>query len=117
MGMLVSPLGSEQGNAANRLALVHEIECVVDLLQRHLVSDQLIDPDLSVHVPVNDLRHVGATARAAESSSLPHPPGDELERACLDLLPCAGDADDHRDAPAAMAALERLTHQVDVADA
>ena len=29
----------------------------------------------------------------------------------LDLLPGAGDADDHRHAPAAMAALERLAHQ------
>ena len=35
----------------------------------------------------------------------------------LDLLPGAGDADDHRHAPAAMAALERLAHHVDVADA
>ena len=31
--------------------------------------------------------------------------------------PGAGDADDHRDAPAAVAALERLAHQLDVADA
>ncbi len=32
-------------------------------------------------------------------------------------LPGAGDADDHRYAPAAMAAFERLAHEVDVADA
>ena len=31
--------------------------------------------------------------------------------------PGAGDADDHRHAPAAVAALERLAHEVDVADA
>ena len=35
----------------------------------------------------------------------------------LDLLARARDADDHRDAPAAVAALERLAHQLDVADA
>src|SRR5437762_50376 len=40
-----------------------------------------------------------------------------LERPRLDLLPGAGDADDGRDAPAAVAALERLAHHVDVADA
>ena len=34
-----------------------------------------------------------------------------------DLLPGAGDADDDRLAPAAVAALERLAHDVDVADA
>ena len=44
-------------------------------------------------------------------------PGDQLERTRLDLLARARDADDHRHAPAAMAALERLAHQLDVADA
>jgi hypothetical protein len=37
-------------------------------------------------------------------------PGHELERPRADLLPGAGDADDHRHAPSAMAALERLAH-------
>ena len=72
---------------------------------------------LLVHVPVDDLRHVGAAARAAERRALPHAAGDELERPRLDLLARAGDADDDRHAPAAVAALERLAHQVDVADA
>jgi hypothetical protein len=40
-----------------------------------------------------------------------------LERTRLDLLARARDADDHRDAPAAMTALECLTHEIDVADA
>ncbi|GCC45508.1 hypothetical protein chiPu_0029605, partial [Chiloscyllium punctatum] len=44
------------------------------------MGDHRIDLDLSVHVPVDDLRHVGATARAAERGALPDPPGDELER-------------------------------------
>ena len=81
------------------------------------MRDQIVDVDLAVHVPVDDLRHVGAAARAAERRALPHAAGDELERARLDLLAGAGDADDHRDAPAAVAALERLAHHVDVADA
>ena len=45
------------------------------------------------------------------------PPGDELERPRADLLAGAGDADDDRDAPAAMAAFERLAHHIDIADA
>src|SRR6185437_15530824 len=49
--------------------------------------------------------------------ALPDPAGHELEWAGLDLLPSPGDADDHRDAPAAMAAFQRLAHQVDAADA
>src|SRR5690349_4213390 len=45
------------------------------------------------------------------------PPNAVPFQTCLDFLPGAGDADDRRDAPAAMAALERLAHHVDVADA
>ena len=56
-------------------------------------------------------------ARAAERRALPHAPGDQLERARRDLLAGAGDADDDAHAPAAVAALERLAHQLDVADA
>src|SRR5207253_1657708 len=47
----------------------------------------------------------------------PHASSDELERPRLDLLPGAGDADDDRLAPSTMAALERLPHEVDIADA
>src|SRR5262249_32370750 len=81
------------------------------------MRDQIVDVDLLVHVPVDDLRHIRAPARTAESGALPHPSGDELERPGLDLLTRAGDPNDHGHAPAAMAALERLAHEIDVADA
>src|SRR5581483_5733391 len=42
--------------------------------------------------------------------------GDELERTGLDLLAGTGDSDDHRHSPAAMTTLERLAHEVDIAD-
>jgi len=62
-------------------------------------------------------RHIAPAPRAPEGRTLPHPPGDQLEGPRLDLLARAGDADDDRDAPAAVAALERLTHEIDIADA
>jgi hypothetical protein len=65
---------------------VHQVEGLVDLLERHRVGDQRVDLDLAVHVPVDDLRHVGAAARAAEGRALPVAAGDELERPRLDLL-------------------------------
>ena len=71
---------------ADRLALVHQVEGRVDLVERHGVGDQVVDVDLALHVPVDDLRHVGAAARAAEGGALPDPAGDELERAGRDLL-------------------------------
>src|ERR1700760_2819867 len=84
---------SKGDHRADRFALVHEIERVVDLLQRHHVSDQVVDVDLAVHVPVDDLRHVGATPCAAERGALPNAAGHELERPGLDLLPGTGHSD------------------------
>src|ERR1700682_4900231 len=108
---------SEGDHRADRLALVHQIEGVVDLLERHDMRDQLVEFELPVHVPVDDPRHVGAATGAAERSTLPHPTGDQLERPGLDLLPSSGDADDDRHAPPTVAALERLAHEIDVTDA
>jgi len=58
-------------------------------------------------------RPFGATERRA----LPHPAGDELERAGADLGARRRDPDDRRNPPAAMAAFERLAHRRDIADA
>src|SRR5690606_4711607 len=104
-------------DAANRFTFVHQIEGIVDLLERHRMGDEIVDVDLALHVPVHDLRYVGASTRTTERSALPHASGDELERAGSDLLACARHADDYGNAPAAMAALQSLTHQVDVAHA
>src|SRR5258708_2346625 len=108
---------SECHDGANRLALVHEVERVVDLLDRHHVRDEVVDVDLLIHVPVNDLRRVGTAAGASERTPLPHTTGDELEWTGLDLLSGTGDSDDHRHTPAAVATLERLAHELDGAHA
>ena len=101
----------------DRLALVHQIESLVDLLEFEDVGDHRVDLNLSVHVPVDDFRHVGAAASAAERRTLPDPAGHQLERPCRDLLAGFGDPDHHRDAPAAMACLQRLPHHRGVAGA
>src|SRR2546425_4321952 len=96
---------------------MHQVEGLVDLGEPELVRDQVVDVDLALHVPVDDLRPLGAASRTAEGRALPHAAGHQLERPRLDLLASARDADDHRHAPAAMAALEGLAHELDVADA
>src|SRR5262249_23708419 len=60
---------SEVHHTADRLALVHQVEGLVDVLQRHLMGDHRVDLDLPIHVPVDDLRDVGTPARAAEGST------------------------------------------------
>src|SRR5688572_7356020 len=114
MAMGIASLLSERNYGPDGFTLVHEIESVIDLFQRHHVGDEVVDVDLLVHVPVDDLRHVGAAACATESRALPHPPRHQLERACLDFLAGAGHTDDHRYAPAAVAAFQCLAHEIDV---
>src|SRR6185437_4499630 len=104
-------------HAPDRFTFVHQVEGVVDPVEWHGVGNQIVDIDLAVHVPVDDLRHVGAAARAAEGGALPDAAGDELERPRRDLLASAGHADDHRHAPTLVAAFERLAHGVHIADA
>src|SRR5882724_12222716 len=109
--------GLEHDDRTDRLALVHQVESLVDLLQFEDVCDHRIDLNLSVHVPIDDFRHIGATARAAERGTFPDAAGHELEWPGGDLLAGFRDADDHGDAPAAVARLERLAHHGGVASA
>src|SRR3546814_11701903 len=60
------PAASVHHDRADGLALVHEVEALVDVVERQGVGDEVVDVDLALHVPVDDLGHVGATARAAE---------------------------------------------------
>src|SRR4051812_24711143 len=109
--------GSVDDHRADRFAALHQVEAVVDFFELELVGDQVVNRDPAVHVPVDDLRHIGAAARAAERGALPLPAGDELERPGRDLGARLGDADDDALAPALVAALERLAHRLRVADA
>src|SRR5262249_34957766 len=107
----------EHDDRTDRLAFMHQVEPLVDLLELEDVGDHRIDLDLFVHVPVNDLRHVGPATCAAKGGAFPHASGHELERPGGNLLAGLRDADDHGDAPAAMTCLERLAHHIGVAGA
>src|SRR5271168_1899187 len=73
-------------HAPDALAVMHEIERIVDLGERHGVRDQTVDVDLALHVPVDDLGYVGASARAAEGRAFPNAPRYELEGPRGDFL-------------------------------
>src|SRR5882757_11187263 len=89
----------EHHDRADRLAARHQVEALVDALQWQRVGDQRVDLDLAVHVPVDDLRHVGAAARAAERRAFPDASRHKLKRTCRDLGAGGGNADDDRLAP------------------
>src|SRR6202048_4043527 len=104
-------------HAADAFALVHQIEALVDVSERHGVRDHRVDLDLALHVPVDDFRHVSAAARAAERGALPDAPSDKLEGTRCDFRTRRGDTDDDGLSPAAMAGFQGLAHDRHVAGA
>src|SRR4030095_7405809 len=104
-------------HAADALAAVHQIEGLIDALERHGVGDELIELDAAAHCPVDVLGQLRAPARAAEGGAAPGASGDEQERPHVDLLAGAGDADDDALSPTLVTGHQRLVHHLDVADA
>src|SRR5580704_3619753 len=103
-------------DAADGFARMHQVKSFVDLVERQLMGDQIVDVDFAFHVPVDDFRHVRTAPCAAKGGALPHASGDQLEGARRDFLAGAGHADNHADPPAAVGAFERLAHDIDIAD-
>src|SRR5579864_9832305 len=108
---------SVHDDRTDRLALMHQVEALVDLLELQGVSDHRVDLNLSVHVPIDDLRYVGTTSCTAECRAFPDATGDELERPGGDFLAGFGHADHHGYAPAAVAGFKRLAHHGGIAGA
>src|SRR5688572_4040714 len=108
---------SKADHGADRLAGVHQFERLVDAFQRQFVGDERIEVDLAAHRLLDQARQLRAALDAAEGRTAPHASGHQLEWPGADFLSRAGDTDDHRLAPALVAALQRRTHHIDVADA
>src|SRR3569623_2981859 len=102
---------SEHHHRAYRFAVMHDIETLIDVVERKRMGDEIVDVDLTFHVPGVDLRHLAAAARAAEGAAFPDPAGHELERPRRDFRPGRRPAADHRYAPAHVAAFQRLAHE------
>ena len=89
---------SERHDGADRLPGVHQVEGLVDALERQLVGDQVVDVDLPFHVPVDDLRHVAASSLIASGLSvavvqavLGHATPAETLEVCTHLWPAEED--------------------------
>lgn len=103
-------------DAANRLALVHELERVIDVGDWHTVRDKLVDHELALDVALDEAGQV-ARLVAAKGAAGPGAAGDEHERLGANLLTSGSDANDDTLAPALVRALERLAHGDNGADA
>src|SRR6266481_1201668 len=107
----------EHDDRTDRLAFMHQVESLVDLLELEDMGDHRIDLNLAIHIPVDDFGHVGTAAGAAERGALPDPAGHELKWPRGDLLAGFRHADDDRYTPTAMTGFQRLAHHIGVAGA
>ena len=58
---------------------MHQIKPLVDVVEGQLVGNEVVDIYLAVHVPVDNLWHVGSTLGATEGGALPHSARDQLD--------------------------------------
>ena len=73
---------------------MQEIERFVDLLERQIVRDEIVDIDLAVHVTLDIAGQLGAALHAAKGGTTPDATGDQLERPGGDLLSGRSNTDD-----------------------
>src|SRR5450830_95052 len=104
-------------DGAYRFTALHQVKALVDVVQFQAVRDQVVDIEFAFHIPVDDLRHVRAAARAAESGAFPYASRHQLEWAGRDFLAGCRHANDDGLAPTLVAALQRLAHGGGIADA
>ena len=76
---------------------MHEVEAVVDLVQRQVVGHEHVERQVALHVHVDELRDVGASSGAAEAGALDGTAGDEKARYDLEFLTPAGHASGYID--------------------
>ncbi len=104
-------------DATDAFAFVHQVKGLVDIFQAHGVGDESIQRDFTGFSHFDVAWQLGTTTHPTESRPAPDSTGHQLEWTGGDFLACTGDADDHRLAPALVAALKRGAHQLHVADA
>src|SRR5476651_275362 len=81
------------------------------------MGDEVIEGEFTVEITLYDPRQLGTAFYTAECRTSPYATGHQLERTGGNLFAGTGHADNDGFAPAFMAALQRGTHHVNVADA
>ncbi len=66
-------------HGADAVALLHDLEGVIDLGQRLAVRDELVDLEAPVEIVGHEAGQLGAALNAAERAALPDAARDELE--------------------------------------
>src|SRR5579863_3762945 len=96
---------------------MHQLEGIVDLVQRQHFADHFVDLDLAIEVAIHVARQLRAALDAAECRAAPNATGYQLERTSRYFLARARNTDDNRFTPSLVTTLQRRAHHVDIADA
>ena len=80
------------------------------------MGNQVINIDLALHIPVNNLRYIGATTGATKGSTAPRAACYQLERSGSNLFPSPCYAHNATFTPAFVASFKRLTHHIYIAN-
>src|SRR4030081_3283361 len=105
-------LSSILDHGSNYLARMHQLERIVDLVQRQHFGDHFVDLDFAVEVPIDIAWKLRTAFDAAERGAAPDATGDQLERAGRDFLTRARDTDDNRFTPAFVTTLQGRAHHM-----
>jgi hypothetical protein len=100
---------------ADPVLLVHEVEALVDLVERDAVGEERVDVDVPVEVALHELRHLVAALHPAEARARHPAARDQVARDDVQRLALARDAGDGAQAPAHARRLDGLAHDLHVA--
>ena len=78
------------------------------------MGDHRVDLDLALHIPIDDLWHIGTATRATKCSAAPAAAGHQLERPGRDFGTRRGHADDDAFAPTFVRGFQCGAHYADI---
>ena len=91
---------------------MHQIKRLINIFELELMGNHRVDFDFSVHIPIDNFRHICAAFGPAESGAFPDAACDELKRAGRDFFARFGHANNNRDAPTTVTRFERVAHHI-----
>src|SRR3954468_7042838 len=106
---------SEFDHAADPVLGLHQLEAVVDVVERDAVGDEGVDVDVAVQIALHEPGDLVAALDAAERGAGHAPAGDEQARDDVQRLALAGHAGHGAQAPAHARGPHRPAQHLDVA--
>mmetsp|Transcript_23089 Transcript_23089/g.34489 ORF Transcript_23089/g.34489 Transcript_23089/m.34489 type:complete len:285 (+) Transcript_23089:397-1251(+) len=104
-------------DSSQRLALVHELEGRIDVVEVHIVSHVRINHHLTVHVSIDQSRNLGSTLVSTKRSAFPDAASHQLEGSSGDFLASRSHTNDDTLAPTDVGRLQCGSHDPHISGA